>query len=123
MEFDVESLCVFKLMNGEVIVCEIVSEDETQVVVRYAIRAVEMFADEEAEVRFAPWIPYSDSTIILYRHGILAVAPPVDTTKQMYLNRMTELDAPEDPTLLEDPPPLRPSCKSGAFRKSRCRNT
>lgn len=124
MEFDLESLCVFKLMNGEVIICEIVSEDETQVVVRYAIRAVEVIDGDEGSTQFVQWISYTDSTIILYRHGILAVASPSDEVKQMYLNRMAELDAPEeDPTLIEEFQSMRPQCRSGVFRKSRCNTT
>jgi hypothetical protein len=55
MEFDLESLAVFKLMNGEVIICEITAEDELQVTVRYAIRAVEMFTGDEFEVCFSPF--------------------------------------------------------------------
>ena len=118
-DFNLDALVVFKLMNSEVIVCEIVSEDENQVVIRYAIRAIEMFTAEEAEVRFAPWIPFTDDVIILYRQGILAVAPPDDNMKEMYLNRMAELEAPaeQNPPSNEEVPVIRRQCRSHNFHK------
>lgn len=98
-EFNLESLFVFKLMNGEIVICEIVSENDNQVVVRYAVRAIEMFTNEEDEVRFMPWIPFTDDLITIYRHGILAISPPDDNMKQMYLNKMIDLQK-----LVENPP-------------------
>jgi hypothetical protein len=116
-EFNLDSLVVFKLMNSEVILCEIVSEDEQQVTVRYAIRAIELFTAEDQEVRFVQWIPFTDDLIILYRHGVLAAAPPSDDMKQMYLNRMAELNTVEDSvtTIEETVPAIRRHCRSKTF--------
>jgi hypothetical protein len=116
MEFDLESLAVFKLVNGEVIICEIATEDELQVTVRYAIRAVEMFMGDEFEVRFTQWIPFTEDLIVISRHGIIAFAPPSDDMKQMYLNRMAELDA-EPPQQDVEIPPFRRSCHNHAFQR------
>jgi hypothetical protein len=110
-EFNLDSLAVFKLMNSEVIICEIVSEDEVQVTVRFAIRALEIFSDEDSEVRFTPWIPFTDDLIIISRHGILAFAPPSEEMQQMYLNRMAELDTAEaEPQQVVEIPPFRRIC-------------
>ena len=114
-QFDVDALCVFKLMNGEVIVCEIVSEDEQQVTVRCAVRAIEIFTLEDGEVRYAQWIPFTEDLIILYRHGILAAAAPSDSMKEMYLNKMAEQETIEDPTSNEDTPVFRRLCRNHAF--------
>ena len=114
-EFNLESLFIFKLMNGEIIICEIVSEDDNQVVIRYAVRALELFTNEEAEVRFMQWIPFTDDLITVYRHGILAIAPPDDNMKKMYLNKMTDLQTVEPPPLPQDDvtTPFRRICHNG----------
>jgi hypothetical protein len=111
-EFNPESLVVFKLMNGEIIACEIVAEDEQQVTVRYAIRAIEMFSSEEEEIRFAPWIPFTEDVIIIYRQGILAVAPPSEYMKEMYLNK---LEAKEENSKDEVSPGFRRQCQNHSF--------
>ena len=116
-EFNLDSLAVFKLMNSEVIICEIVSEDETQVTVRYAIRALETFSSEDNEVSFTQWIPFTDDLIVLYRHGILAFAPPSDDMKQMYLNRMAELDVVDEEPQQVEIPTFRRLCHNHSFRK------
>lgn len=113
-EFDLESLCVLKLINGEVIVCEIIKEDQQELVVRYAIRAVEMVDGAgEGETLFLPWIPYTDELIILYRQGILAAAPPNEEMRKLYLNRMAELETEEVQS--NDEPPMIQTCSHGKF--------
>ncbi len=117
MEFNLDSLTVFKLMNSEVIICEIVSEDEVQVTVRFAIQALETIGgDGVPDVNFIQWIPFTDDLIIISRHGILAFAPPSEDMKQMYLNRMAELDAIEDePQQVVEIPTFRRICHNHAF--------
>lgn len=114
MEFNSESLTVFKLMNGEVIICEIVSEDESQVTVRHAIRAIEIFSDEGCNICFTQWIPFTDNCIIISRHGIIAFATPSDDMKQMYLNKMAEQEEKLESEEVEIPP-FRHTCHNHAF--------
>lgn len=118
MEFNLEALIVFKLMNGEVVVCEIVEEDTHQVIVRYAIQALETIVNDDVpNVNFIQWIPFTDNLIIIYRHGILAVAPPSDELKELYLNKMAELETPEEEhTSNPVTPYFRSSCRHGVFR-------
>jgi hypothetical protein len=118
VDFNLDSLVVFKLMNGEVIVCEMVSEDEQQVNVRYAIQALETLIQGEIPVvNFVQWIPFTDDLIVIYRHGILAAAPPSEEMKDMYLNKMAELETAEEDLLPsnEDTPVFRRQCRSTAF--------
>jgi hypothetical protein len=115
MEFNLEALVVFKLMNGEVIVCEVVEEESHQITVRYAIQALETIINGEVpNVNFIQWIPFTDDLIIIYRHGILACAPPSDELKELYLNKMAELETP-DQELTSNPvtPSFRHLCRHG----------
>lgn len=120
-DFDVESLCVFKLTSGEIIICEIVSEDKEQIIIRYAIQVIQIIQEEEEEIKFVQWIPFTEDLIILYPHAILAVAPPSEEMKQVYLNKMVELDQEE---ITPEPPPVEPvtfrrTCSSGTFTKKK----
>jgi hypothetical protein len=120
MQFNLDSLVIFKLMNGEVIICEIVSEDDQQVIIRYAIQAFESVINGDIpNVNFLRWVPFTDDPIILYRHGILAVAPPNDTVKEMYVEKLAELEAAEiDVTSIKetDFPDFRHQCRNTAFK-------
>jgi hypothetical protein len=109
-DFNLEALTVFKLMNGEVIICEVVSENDHKFWVRCAIRAIELFTDDEEEVRFAQWIPFTDDLIALNKHGILASAPPNEDMKQMYLNKLAEPETPEEEPTSKDEVTMRPQC-------------
>src|ERR1035437_2640892 len=101
-EFDLKYLTVFKLMNGEVIICEVVEDKELAIRVRYAIRAIEIITLEGEETRFVQWIPFTDDLIILYKQGILASAPPSEDMKEMYLNKMAELNSTETSPIKEE---------------------
>jgi len=120
MQFNLDSLVVFKLMNGEVIICEIVSEDDQQVTIRYAIQAFETVINGDIpNVNFLRWVPFTDELIILYRHGILAASPPNDAVKEIYAEKLAELEAAEiDATSIKevDFPYFRHQCRNTAFK-------
>jgi len=82
------SVVVFKMINGEELIGEVFNHyDQTIVLKKPAQIMVQQNAQGQMGVGLAPYMPYVEGNVSIYRSAIAAEGDPVDQMKNEY-NRL-----------------------------------